>query len=226
MRRSFLSKVLYPVFTLFFVSLAAKAEYQVIGKAYDRASGQYLYSEYHSCSAGELECSVDYRDSSGQLIASKELNYSTGLTQPALLMKDYRTGTNTSVGSQYREGLVVDAGFDNFVRHQWDVLAAGDTVKFPFLVAGFEEPLNMRAYLNRSRSCGDEELCLEISLDSWLLGFLVEPIHLVYSRNNRTLLSYQGLSNIRGENSESLIVDIQYLYTEQTPWTGSEAYSF
>jgi hypothetical protein len=217
------SKIRYSILALLFISLAGNAEYEVIGNAYDHVSGQHLYSEYHSCKSDNLECLVDYRDSSGQLIASKKLNYSTGLTQPALIMKDYRTGIATSIGSQHREGLVVDAGFDNFVRGQWNVLTIGDTVKFPFLVAGFDEPLKMRANLDRSRSCIDEELCLEISLDSWILGFLAEPINLVYSRENRRLLRYQGLSNIRGDSSESLIVDIHYDYEQLVPLTGSAA---
>jgi hypothetical protein len=223
MRRSLQSKNHYSILALLFLSLAGKAEYQVIGNAYDRVSGQYLYSEYHSCSSDDLECLVDYRDPSGQLIASKKLNYAMGLTQPDMIMKNYRTGIDTSIASQYREGLVVDAGFDNFVRGQWDVLATGDTVKFLFLVAGFDEPLKMRANLDRSGSCSDEALCLEISLDSWILGFLSDPIDLVYSRENRRLLRYQGLSNIRGETSESLIVDIHYDYEQQPPLTGSPA---
>ena len=221
MRRWLLSKNQCSIVVLLFLPLAVQAENQVIGNAYDRESGQYLYSEYHSCTGDALECLVDYRDSSGELIASKKLNYTTGPTQPSLAIKDYRTGIDTRIASQHREGLVVDAGFDNFVRSQWDILATGDTVKFPFLVPGFDEPLKMRANLDRSRSCGDEELCLEISLDSWLLSLLADPINLVYSRENRRLVRYQGLSNIRGENSESLIVDIHYDYEQRVPLTGS-----
>ncbi len=54
-----------------------------------------------------------------------------------------------------------------------------------------------------------------------LLGFLADPINLVYSREHRRLVRYQGLSNLRGENSESLIVDIHYDYEQQAPLTGS-----
>jgi hypothetical protein len=221
MPRRLLSKIPCYMLALLLVPLAGNAENQVIGNAYDRESGQYLYSEYHSCTSSKLECLVDYRDPSGQLIASKKLNYSAGITQPTVVMKDYRTGKDIIINSEYREGLVVDAGFDNFVRGQWDVLTTGDTVKFLFLVAGFDEPLKMRVSLDRSRSCNAKELCLEFALDSWLLRFLADPIDLVYSRDNRRLLRYQGLSNIRDENSESMIVDIHYDYERLFPMAGN-----
>lgn len=201
---------------LLFVSLVGKAQYQVIGSAYDLEDGRHLYSEYHSCADDDSKCVVDYRDTAGQLIASKKLNYAAGLTQPSLIFKDHRTGVDTRIASQYQDGLVVDAGFDNFLRSQWEVLVTGDTVRFPFLVPGFDEPLKMRVSVDPSISCAAEKLCLEIRPDSWMLGLLADPINLIYSRDNRRLLRYQGLSNIRGENRESLLVDIEYQYEAMT----------
>ena len=83
---------------------------------------------------------------------------------------------------------------------------------YAFLVAGFKKPLNMRADLDTSGDCHQAQLCLEINLDSWLLGMLVPPIELAYSRENRKLLRFRGVSNIKGENGESLNVDIYYQY--------------
>ena len=64
-------------------------------------------------------------------------------------------------------------------------------------------------------TCPGDELCLEIALDSWFLGLLVDPIELVYSRSARQLLRFQGVSNIRGEKGESLNVDIHYQYGDE-----------
>ena len=88
---------------LLFVSLVGKAQYQVIGSAYDLEDGRHLYSEYHSCADDDSKCVVDYRDTAGQLIASKKLNYAAGLTQPSLIFKDHRTGVDTRIASQYQD---------------------------------------------------------------------------------------------------------------------------
>jgi hypothetical protein len=206
---------------LLYFSTSAVADSQVFGIAYDRESGQLLYREYHQCRSDSLECSVDYRDPSGDLIARKELDYTASLTRPVLVMNDYRSGLELNIEQDDRKGLVVDAGFDHFVRGKWADLISGDVVRFPFLVAGFDEPLKMRAGLDKTISCPAQELCLEIALDSWVMRFLADPIGLVYSRDDRKLLRYQGLSNIRGEQNESLFVDIHYQYEDPVPTVGS-----
>ena len=70
----------------------------------------------------------------------------------------------------------------------------------------------MRADRADQQACSQDELCLEIKVDSWLLGILASPIELAYSREDRKLLRFSGVSNIKGKNGESLHVDILYAY--------------
>ena len=108
--------------------------------------------------------------------------------------------------------MVIDAGFDNFVRSRWDELISGNSVQFPFLGVGFDKPINMRAIREKPANCDDDKVCLSIGLNSWLLGMLVDPIKLSYSRESRELLWFSGISNIVGESGETLSVDIHYQY--------------
>jgi hypothetical protein len=187
---------------------------QIVGSARDADSGEVVYREFHYCSSGYLLCSVEYRNTAGELIAQKELDYRSGKQNPALVMKDYRLDVERSYAYSDAEDLVVDAGFDNFVRSKWDVLAQGESVKFPFQVVGFDKPLKMLARLDEKPVCGEQELCLEILVDSWFLGMLADPISLSYSRDGRKLLRFRGLSDIKGEKGESLTVDISYEYRD------------
>jgi hypothetical protein len=213
--RAKLAVVLYCAFTLVTYRAVAVVEpplETVIGSAYDLSSGNLVYREHHFCDVASIQCSVNYRDAAGELIAQKLLDYSSGPHSPSLVMKDFRQGEGSSQTLTGNSDWVVDAGFDNYVRSKWDTLDAGDPVKFPFLVPGFEKPLKMRAQRSASESCTIEELCLEIVLDSWLLGLLVDPIALSYSRSERKLLRFRGISNIRDVNGESFSVDIVYEY--------------
>ena len=200
--------------------VASGQKAQVVGSAYDKTSGELLYREYHFCKEQSLQCSVKYIDGSGELIARKELDYSSGLTSPSLVMHDYRRSVELSYVSRENEDLVVDAGFDNFVRSKWEDLAKGKTITFPFLVAGFERPLKMRAQLDDAPSCESKDMCLEINVDSWFLGLLTDPIALSYSRDSRRLLRFQGISNIRAEDGGSLMVDIRYQYGDDIVLVG------
>lgn len=199
-----------------FVCKGEAAESNALGRAFDQETGNFLYSEHHSCSEGALECSVEYRDDSGALIVHKELDYRGSLYGPALRIRDYRRETTLVVEPTEQRDVVVDAGFDNFVRSQWSSLSTGESVKFPFLVVGFDKPLNMIAKVDNSKPCSDRELCLEVSLDSWFLGLLAKPISLVYSIEEKKLLRYQGISNIRNEEGDALSVDIYYRYGDSS----------
>ena len=157
-------------------------------------------------------CTVQYRDSLGVIFAEKHLDYRQNPLSPSLLMTDYRSGVESRVSTSTQENLVVDAGFDNFVRSIWDTLDAGGNAKFPFLVVGFDKPIKMKAHRSTAGDCTAAELCLEIKLDSWFLGMIIDPIELSYARAVRRLLRFSGISNIKGENGESQNVDIHYQY--------------
>ena len=187
----------------------------VVGKAYDRGTGYFVYSEHHICGEDRQLCTVQYRDSFGVIFAKKDLDYRHNPITPSLVMTDYRRGEEVRVPAMGQDNLVVDAGFDNYIRSIWEVLDAGDKAKFPFLIAGFDKPIKMMALRSKDDDCTATELCLEINLDSWLLGKFIAPIELSYSRAERRLLRFSGLSNIKDVNGGSLHVDIHYQYDEE-----------
>jgi hypothetical protein len=201
----------------------------VVGTAYDQDDGYILYTEHHFCGDEGRICTVQYRDTAGDMIAQKVVEYPGSPFSPALTMTDYRSGNTLSLPESEEENLVVDAGFDNYVRSIWEQVESGESVRFAFLVAGFKKPLNMRAELDTSGDCHRTELCLEINLDSWFLGMLVPPIELSYSRESRRLLRYSGVSNIKSESGGSLKVDIYYQYDNKLQlfgFTGSSVIQF
>lgn len=211
------------IFLILLSSIAqsnASAMPTIIGTAYDQGTGDILYTEHHFCREEGRVCTVEYRDVSDAMIALKTLDYRDSQFRPAVTFTDYRLDLELSMLANTREDLVVDAGFDNYVRSVWGQLESGESVYFPFLVAGANKPIDMRADREESGECGADQLCLEINLDSWWLGKLVRPIELSYSRENRRLLRFSGVSNIKGENGKSLNVDIHYQYNNQALLTG------
>ncbi|NQX88729.1 MAG: hypothetical protein HRT77_08690 [Halioglobus sp.] len=193
------------------ISWAQQPSY-ALGNAYDRDSGKLLYSEQHACDTINRQCIVLYKDTAGNVIAEKELDYTFHNSSPALVMVDYRRDTEVIIPFSGASDLVVDAGFDNFVREQWDSLIAEKAVRFRFRVIGFDSPLNMKVVSIPNSHCSDSQLCLSVNIDSWLLRNFVDPIQLYYSREDRTLQRYSGVSNLKEENGASMQVDIFYDY--------------
>lgn len=204
---------------IIFTSVSAAAQSwttpMVLGKAYEKNTGKFLYNEQHFCSEQRLLCTVEYSDGAGEVFAKKLLDFRQSLVGPSLVMSSYRNQKEISIPASQNDNLVIDAGFDNFVRSSWEALNAGEQISFPFLPAGFDKPLNMKALRSEKTDCEAQQLCLDIKLDSWILAMIVAPIELSYSRSNKRLLHFSGMSNIRDEDGETQNVDIHYEYLEE-----------
>lgn len=187
-------------------------EPDIVGEATDPDTGNTIYLEHYYCSEDSLKCSVFYLRPNREVIASKELDYASNLKAPALTFRDYRLDREISIRDP-DTNAVVDAGFDNFVRLQWQDLAGGEEIKFPFRLVDREDPIKMRA--SKTEGCEDGKLCLEIELDSWLLGNFVDPIQLTYEKGSQRLLRFQGISNLKNDQGRSQTVEIRYRYFDE-----------
>src|SRR5690606_20745626 len=124
-----------------------------IGTAWSQDKSRMLYQEFHFAENPELNLPtrVQYRNPDGSLIAEKSMDYSLSMTAPAITQIDYRNNARISTGflpdtrppqvrvgfqahdsNQYREetipyrdSMVVDAGFDTFIRNNWERMISG-----------------------------------------------------------------------------------------------------
>lgn len=170
------------------------------------------------------------KGNSGEEIASKTADYNGSPLRPAVHFQ--QPGFDESIRIDYPEAgqvrirwtrpngdtkrwqidqpkrLVVDAGFDNLVRQNWDTLKAGKTVSFRFLAPtrgdyyGFDlVPENVEGI--------NAALEVAIKPTSTVLSFLVDPIHLGYN-DRGALTDYRGLTNIRKNADGNYDAHIRY----------------
>ncbi len=192
----------------------------IVGEARDPDTGDTIYLEHYYCTDDALQCSVFYLRPNREVIASKELDYAESALAPLLTFRDYRVDREVIIDQADPEA-VVDAGFDNFIRLQWQDLTEGEEIKFPFRVVTREDPIRMRA--SKAKQCEDGKLCLEIALDSWLLGNFVDPIQLTYEEGSQRLLRFEGLSNLRNDQGKMQNVEIRYRYSDEEAAAEDEA---
>jgi len=196
-----------------------------VGKAYDLKTNELLYVEEHqvelSSDSHYANANVRYSAPNGEVMAKKVLDFSYGMFAPSLIFFDprhdqqfqtenkdqglalsVRSGNsveNSFIDHKADEPLVVDAGFDRFLVDNWDRLVLGDELKFQFLAP--TQGTSIRFNLSRV-DVNDQRVRFKIEPGSWLVRLLVDPIYLDYSVNFRRLVRYEGLTNIRQNESE------------------------
>jgi len=231
------------------ISTPQRSITEIHGEARTPGGDALLYAEQHYIrhEAGEpSERLVLYRCPDGQAFARKTVDYGDALQAPEFVLEDvrfgYREGFADGAGFIRRDAgspeqreairagaaLVVDAGFDEFVRAKWDALQRGDKVALDFLI-----PSRLAAYgfkLQRLRSeqqFGESATVFRLSL-SGMFGWFADAIDVSYRDSDRRLMRFEGLTNIRRDDGESHVARIEFPPTDEQAvdearWQAAEA---
>jgi hypothetical protein len=183
-----------------------------VGMAYDLKTDELLYSETHCVSEDSAKREVLYKDAEGKLMASKLLDYSSGATTPSFVQHNLYSSEFIEVG--FEQGMVsmaiidadsreilksrqaqpsqnlpivIDAGFDSFVRQHWDSLVAGESHEFQFPLADRETLVELRIQTLGCSYSSQTDQCFRLDVANWLLRILVKPIELGYDKEARRL---------------------------------------
>lgn len=197
------------------------------GVARDPASQAELYREQHwirSEAGRTVERLVLYRCPNGTAFGRKEVDYRRSSVAPDFRFLDQRSGYVEGLARRgatptvfFRPGsgaaeqskplpsasLVVDAGFDEFVRRQWAPLVAGKSVPLDFAVPSRLESLGFSARrVGDAVVDGEKAFIFRLRLGG-LLGYVVPSIDVFYGQQSKRLLRFQGLSNLRGDDGRN-----------------------
>lgn len=212
---------------------------RVVGEAHDLESDELLYREIYCANGNPDEMEVIYRDEAGGLIARKVLDYGSGATTPSFVQRNLYSSEIIEVelqdskvsmtvldavnsepkrtSSTQTDGklpVVIDAGFDEFVRDHWDSLVAGEKKRFLFPFAERDSLVELRIKPASCNYATETDQCFKLELSNWFVRMLVKPIELGYDPVLRRLTRYRGLSNIGDGKGNGLVVDIRYDYRD------------
>lgn len=205
------------------------------GDAYDLETGKFIYSENHSeyrKDGVHIYSRVSYRDASGKEFASKIITFQPNRQQPTYELRDMRDGYLEGIKREGGQTIyyarrkaedpikskaivtpapaVFDAGFDYFVRDNFDKICSGKNAAFYFAV-----PIELDYFRFRVAMKESGETCrMNLELDNFILRQLVKPIKLWYDTKERRLRKYEGISNINGPDGKSLKVRVVFRYGE------------
>ncbi len=222
-----------------------EANLWAIGTAWTPDKSDVLYREYHFAENPDLDLTtrVQYRRPDGSVFAEKTIDYSRSLTAPEIQHVDYRNSAriNTEflddarsamikVGFQahdseryreelltYRETVVVDAGFDPFVRKHWQSLIAGTSVGAAMLVPSRLDTVRISLTKTDHGFCDvdNADIYCFVARPAGMLravGWFVDPIYIGYDKDSKRLKNFNGISNLRDDNNQTRTVLISFEY--------------
>lgn len=205
------------------------------GEARDEDDG-LVYREKHITNYvdGKTKKSLTlYQDPTGREIASLESDYEKSLAMPTYVFKDFRRdyeeGLRFRDGEYYifnkdgkrgeQETRLKDArdvfscqGWHYFVVEHMDRIARGDVFKIKLIF-----PNKLKAYdfkIEKVSSEGDT-LRVKVKFANWLVSWIVPQLDLLYSKKERKLIEYQGVSNIFDENDD--LQEVRITYSDDAP---------
>jgi hypothetical protein len=215
----------------------------VVGNAYGIKSKQLVYSELHYYSTDKKDHFVLYIDENNNEMVEKSIDYRQSYSAPAFTQTDKRNNEWLSVewldqqlNIKYQPAfkqstkeatvnvespLVVDAGFDYFVRDYWDDLVIGEKIAFNYVAPTRTSLVNLTIEMidcpvefhdDKALDVIDKFSCFQIKPSTWLISLFLNPIHLMYSTLDQRLHRFRGLTNINDENGDGFEVDIHYDY--------------
>lgn len=114
-------------------------------------------------------------------------------------------------------GLVIDAGFDEFVRGNWAALVGRQTLTMRFLVPSRLEAMGFKVQHVRSDSvdgAAAEVFRLKVA---GVIGWMAPSIDVYYSAKDHVLTRYVGVSDLRNASHDNLTVDIDFRAADRHP---------
>jgi len=212
------------------------------GYAYHLDSGEFRYIEHHDQVLEDGKATdwrVIYYRPNGEVMARKRLSFEAHPFVPAytlrllshgdlegirrtdgawtMIERDGEDGMLNEQGFEITPPIAGDSGFHPFVQAHFERLIAGETLRFDFVVAGRLDKIDMKASrIEDTRFEGERAVQFRAELDMWVINWFVDPLELVYDPENRALLEYRGISNMRNADGDPFPVRVSY-YSEPPP---------
>jgi hypothetical protein len=204
------------------------------GSAVQRDARRFVYGERHFLEfrGGAIAHRVVlYTCADGSPFARKIVSYGTP-TAPDFMLDDESSGLREGVRAVgggrlvfFRQNgntpeksatlpatrdLVIDTGFDEYVRANWPRLVSGQSLKFHFLVPSRLEDITFLVeHLRKDTIDGEPVEVFRLKL-SGMWGWVLPSIDVSYGAADHILLHYDGLSDLRDASNDNYQVVIEF----------------
>lgn len=219
------------------LSIAAPDSTRFESRAVDQESGKPLYRESHveRTEGGKpLSLHTRFLRMDGEAFAERTLDFSATPFTPVYRFEDFRTGWQEGAAKEkdgYRvycrkgkgkprkekllkvpEPVVIDGGFNAFLKHHRAALVRGERLKFQFVVPSRMAWYRFEAYLDKERSGKGPEgpLAFVAVPRNKALRLLAPRVQVTYDPASGRMIGYEGISNLAADGGGAWYIRLAY----------------
>jgi hypothetical protein len=208
------------------------------GEARHPKSGELLYTEHHARRVGadgSVAVESEYRDPTGTTFATRSVRLPATGFLPSYTFRDARSGLEEGIrivdgtAIMFRKRgarrsaeertlpedglLVADAGFERLILRRWEGLVSGEAAEGVLVV-----PSRLRTFrfvvtkVDEGVIGGVPTVTFRMSFANPLLRVLAPKLLISYHREDRSLVAFDGASNLEKPGGGHYTVTVRYTY--------------
>ena len=202
------------------------------GYAYVAGNKEFVYVEQFTdkiLNGKHVETRTKYYNTANELIAERSLNFERSRFAPDFKTEDLRSGYiegaevkgqkvrlffRSNKTSEVKEKtieipqpMIIDGGFNQFIKAHWKELEAGESLVFNFAVPSRLDYFSMRA---TKVELIKDKMTVRIEPDKRIMRWLAPAIMVQYDLNTKRITSYEGISNISDDSGHSFFIHLKY----------------
>lgn len=207
------------------------------GKAIESKSQKLIYNEDHTVEYnGKLVKKVitRYFSPEGKEIAKLTSVFKDNSQLPDTEFIDNRTGYKEITklnGEEYniktispkgkeksgnifvKDNLVCGQGYHNFIISKMDSFKVGETRELRFIIPSMRDyftfDLTFLGPLNKEKP---DEVSFRLDITNWILKMFADKIQVTYSKKDKVLLRYEGLTNLKNDKGDQYDAILTYTF--------------
>lgn len=233
-----MEKIILALTSLIFISQTIWAGPPVFqGKAIEAESQKAIYNEDHQVEYnGPLVKKVvtTYLSPDGKEIAKLTSLFNGNSQLPDTEFVDKRTGykeITTLKGDEYhiktidpkgkektgsidvKSNLVCGQGYHNFIISNMDSFKVGETRELRFIIPSMRDYFTFDlTYLGPLNKSKPDEVSFRLDITNWILKMFADKIQVTYSKKDKVLLRYEGLTNLKNNKGDQYDAILTYTF--------------
>lgn len=217
----------------------AKGPAVFIGKALESKSKTNIYNESHQVEYNGFlvkKVITTYTDPSGKKIAKLTSSFNDNSQLPDTEFIDLRTGskeitslknneyliTTISPSGKEKQGslsvkdnLVCGQGYHNFIIKSMDGFKVGEKRELKFIIPSMRDYFTFDlTYLGPLDKSNLDEVTFRLDITNWILKMFADKIQVTYSKKDKVLLRYEGLTNLKNDKGDQYDAILTYTFPE------------